>query len=158
MYHVFRYALRHSNHVRYTETRTCIMSSDFLFVIRITFDIENRGHFSRLQTFSSSFESHSIKRNKHRYISRKLFCPGGMTPSEWKRSVRPIRDIPVAAYCTPGANTTHRVPYRPPITVSPVSSRSVSLLFYTITLALKANCDHTSEWVHWACAYIGIAM
>jgi len=39
-----------------------------------------------------------------------------------------------------------------------VSSRSVGLLFYTNTLALKAICDHTSEWLHWARACIGIAM
>jgi hypothetical protein len=39
-----------------------------------------------------------------------------------------------------------------------VSSRSVGLQFYTNTVALKANCGHTSEWVHWARAWIRIAM
>jgi hypothetical protein len=39
-----------------------------------------------------------------------------------------------------------------------VSSRSVNLLFQTNTLGLKDNCDHISEWVHWARACIGIAM
>ena len=35
---------------------------------------------------------------------------------------------------------------------------SVSLQFETNTVALKANCDHKSDLVHWACASIGIAM
>ena len=52
-------------------------------------------------------------------ISKKYFRPGGMTPSEWTRSVRAVRDIPVAAYSAPSANTTLRVAYRPPIAVSP---------------------------------------
>jgi len=53
------------------------------------------------------------------HISKKHFRPGGMAPSEWTRSVRAVRDTPVADYPAPGANTTRRVAYRPPIAVSP---------------------------------------
>jgi len=52
-------------------------------------------------------------------ISKKYFRPGGMAPSEWTRSVRAVRDTPVANYSPPGLNTTRRVAYRPPIGVSP---------------------------------------
>ena len=52
-------------------------------------------------------------------ISKTHFCPGGIAPSEWTRSVRAVRDTPVADYSAPGANTTRRVAYRPPIVVSP---------------------------------------
>jgi hypothetical protein len=54
-----------------------------------------------------------------KYISKKHFRLGGLTASEWTRSVRAIRDTPVADYSVPGVNTTHRVAYRPPIAVSP---------------------------------------
>jgi len=40
-------------------------------------------------------------------------------PSEWTRSIRAVRDTPVADYSAPGVNTTRRVAYRPPIAVSP---------------------------------------
>jgi len=52
------------------------------------------------------------------FISKKHFHPGGMAPSEWTRSVRAVRDTPVADYSAPGVNTTRRVAYRPPIAVS----------------------------------------
>jgi hypothetical protein len=52
-------------------------------------------------------------------ISKKYSRPGGMTPSEWTRSVRGVRDTPVAAYSAPSTNTTLLVAYRPPIAVSP---------------------------------------
>ena len=52
-------------------------------------------------------------------ISKKHFRPGGMAPSEWTRSVRAVRDPPVADYSAPGVNTTRRVAHRPPIAVSP---------------------------------------
>jgi len=52
-------------------------------------------------------------------ISKKHFRPGGMAASEWTRSVRAVRDTPVADYSSPGVNTTRRVAYRPPIAVSP---------------------------------------
>jgi hypothetical protein len=42
-----------------------------------------------------------------------------MAPSEWMRSVRAVRVIPVAAYSVPGVNTTHRVANRPLITDPP---------------------------------------
>jgi hypothetical protein len=53
------------------------------------------------------------------FISKKYFRPGGMAPSEWTRSVRAVRDTPVADYFAPSLNTTHRVAYRPLIAVSP---------------------------------------
>jgi hypothetical protein len=52
-------------------------------------------------------------------ISKKYFCPGGLAPLEWMRSVRAVRDTPVADYSAPGINSTGRDPYRPLITVSP---------------------------------------
>jgi len=52
-------------------------------------------------------------------ISKKYFRLGGMAPSEWTRSVRAIRDTPVADCTAPGLNTTRRVAYRPPIAVLP---------------------------------------
>jgi len=52
-------------------------------------------------------------------ISKKHLRPGGMAPSEWMRSVRAVRDTPVADYSAPGVNTTRHVAYRPPIAVSP---------------------------------------
>jgi len=52
-------------------------------------------------------------------ISKKHFRPGGMAQSEWTRSVRAVRDTPVADYSVPGVKTTRRVTYRPPIAVSP---------------------------------------
>jgi len=41
-----------------------------------------------------------------------------MAPSEWTRSVRAIRDTPVADYSAPSVNTMRRIVYRPPIAVS----------------------------------------
>jgi len=52
-------------------------------------------------------------------ISKKHFRPGGMAPSEWTRSVRAVRDTPVADYSGPGVNTTHHAAYCPLIAVSP---------------------------------------
>jgi hypothetical protein len=52
-------------------------------------------------------------------ISKKYFRQGAMAPSEWTRSVRAVRDTPVADYSAPGVNSTRRFPYRPLISVSP---------------------------------------
>ena len=52
-------------------------------------------------------------------ISKKHFRPGGMAPSEWTRTVRAVRDTPVADYSAPGVNTTRHIAYHPPIAVSP---------------------------------------
>jgi len=54
----------------------------------------------------------------HTIISKKIFRLGGMALSEWTRSVRAVRDTPVADYSAPGVNPTGRVVYRPPIAVS----------------------------------------
>jgi len=52
-----------------------------------------------------------------RRISKKIFRSGGMAPSEWTRSVRAVRDTPVADYSVPGVNTMRRVVYCPLIAV-----------------------------------------
>jgi hypothetical protein len=51
--------------------------------------------------------------------SNKYFRLGGMAASEWMRSVRAIRDTPVADYSAPGVNSMRRVPYRHLIGDSP---------------------------------------
>jgi hypothetical protein len=66
-------------------------------------------------------------------ISKKHFHPGGMAASEWTRSVRAVRDTPVAVYSAPGINTTRCVAYNSSITLSVCS---VGPLFYTNNLAL----------------------
>jgi hypothetical protein len=53
-----------------------------------------------------------------RIISKKYFRLGRMAPSEWTRSIRVVRDTPVADYSAPGVNSTRHVPYRALITVS----------------------------------------
>ena len=60
-------------------------------------------------------------------ISKKHFRPGGMALSEWTRSVRAVRDTPVADYSTPGVNATRRVAYCSPNAVWPfLLAQSVS--------------------------------
>jgi hypothetical protein len=54
----------------------------------------------------------------HNSIIKKYFRPGGMTPSARTRSVRAVRDTPVADYSAPGVNSTRRVPYRPLMAVA----------------------------------------
>ena len=46
--------------------------------------------------------SDSDKRRRH--ISKNIFHSGGMAPSEWKRSVRAVRETPLADYSAPGVN------------------------------------------------------
>jgi len=80
--------------------------------------------------------------NYRLYISKNHFHPGGVAMSDWTRSVRAIRDTPIADYSAPGANTTCHVAYRPLITLSPfLLALSVSYCKWTIR-------DHMSEWVH----------
>jgi hypothetical protein len=56
-----------------------------------------------------------------------------MAASEWTRSVRAVRDTPVAEYSAPDVNTTRRVAYRPPIAVSPfLLALSVSYIKQTL--------------------------
>ena len=66
-------------------------------------------------------------------ISKKHFRPGGMALTEWMRSVRAVRDTPVADYTAPGINTTRRVAYRSPIAVSPFLL-ALSVYYFTQTL------------------------
>jgi len=61
----------------------------------------------------------AISLYQSQHISKKHLHPGGMAPSEWMRSVRAVRDTPVADYSAPGVDTTHRLAYRPPIAVWP---------------------------------------
>jgi len=66
-------------------------------------------------------------------ISKKHFRPGGMAPSERTRSVRAVRDTPVADYSAPGVNTTCHVAYLPLIAVSPfLLALSVSYCKHTL--------------------------
>ena len=58
---------------------------------------------------------------------------GWMALSEWTRSVRGVRDTPVADYSTPGVNTTRQVVYRPPIAVS-LSLRVLSVSYFKRSL------------------------
>jgi len=78
-------------------------------------------------------------------ISNKHFRPGGMALSEWRRSVRAVRDTPVADYSAPGANTTRHVAYRPPIVLPP------------FLLALSVS---YCKWTPWRCGqlwpYVGM--
>jgi len=53
------------------------------------------------------------------FISKKHFRPGRMAPAEWTRSIRAVRDTPVADYSVPGVTTTRHVEYRRPIAVLP---------------------------------------
>jgi len=53
------------------------------------------------------------------YISQKDLRLGRMAASEWTRSVRAVRDTPVADYSFPAVNTTRHIAYRPPIAFSP---------------------------------------
>ena len=52
-------------------------------------------------------------------VSKKHFRPDGMARSESTRSVRAVRDTPVAVYSAPGVHTMRHVASRPPIAVSP---------------------------------------
>jgi len=78
-------------------------------------------------------------------ISKKYFRPGEMAPSEWTRSVRAVRDTPVADYSARGLNTMRRVAYRPPIAVSPfflalsVSNFKRTLWWWRPTVTIRRN-------------------
>jgi len=90
-------------------------------------------------------------------ISKIYICPGGIAPSEWMHSVRAIRDTPVADYSVSSVKSMSHVPSHPQITVS----RCFSFCRSPISIDHSggvANCDHTSEWVHWGRACIRIAM
>jgi len=66
-------------------------------------------------------------------IGKKHLSPGRVAPPEWMRSIRGVRDTPVADYTMRGVNTTRRVAYRPPIAVSPcLPALSVSYFKQTV--------------------------
>ena len=52
-------------------------------------------------------------------ISKEYFRPRGMARSEWMRSVRAVRDTPVADHSMPSVYSMRPVTYRPLIAVSP---------------------------------------
>ena len=92
------------------------------------------------------------------HISKKYFHPGGVAPSEWTRSVRAVRDTPVAEYSTRGLNTTCHVAYRPPIAVSRfILALSVSYFKWTFWRWRPTVTIRSIQWVHWARICIGIA-
>jgi len=85
-----------------------------------------------------------------RGISGIIFCSGGLAPWEWTRSIRAVGGTPasirhVALYIALQSLFYHFFAF----------SRSPILNDYACVVA---NCDHTSEWVHWVCACIWIAM
>jgi len=73
---------------------------------------------------------------REKNISKKHFRPGGMPPSEWTRSVRAVRDTPVADYSAPSVNTTRRIPYRPPIAVSVHACIGIAMQWVTLRKSL----------------------
>ena len=125
--------------------------------------ITGGGGDAEARVFSSGWQwpvlptTSCVKRRHAAHISKKHFRQGGMAMSEWTCSVRAVRVTPVADYSAPGVQTTHRVTYRPPIAVSPFLL-ALSVSYLKKHTGVVANCDHTSEWVHWVHACIGIAM
>jgi hypothetical protein len=73
-------------------------------------------------------------------ISKKYFRLGGMAPSQWTRSVRAVRDTPVADYSMPGLNTTRRVAYPPPIAVCVQVEGTRGEIFAASPIALQSRC------------------
>jgi hypothetical protein len=71
------------------------------------------------QSSSLRVPTYGLYRDKENHqisnISINHFHPGIMPTSDWTRSVRALRDIPVADFSAPSVNTTRRVVYRPPI-------------------------------------------
>jgi len=59
--------------------------------------------------------------------------PARMGPSGWTRSVRAVRDTPVADYSAPGLITTRHIAYHSPIAVSP-DLLTLSVSYCTRTL------------------------
>jgi hypothetical protein len=69
-------------------------------------------------------------------ISKKHFRLGGMPVSEWTRSVRAVRDTPVADYSTSGVNTMRRIVYRPPIAVAVHAWIGIAMQWVTLRKSL----------------------
>jgi len=95
-------------------------------------------------------------------ISKKIMRSGRMAPSEWTRSVRAVRDTPVADYSTPGVNTTRRIVYHPPIAAS-LSLRILSVSYLKGSLR---RCGQLWQYfgmislgthLHWHCNAMGDA-
>jgi len=72
-------------------------------------------------------------------LVKNQFRQGRIVTSESTRCIRAIRDTPVADYSAPSFNTTQRIAYCPPITVS------------TCLLALSV-CN--LRWKHWRCGQL----
>jgi len=84
-------------------------------------------------------------------INKKHFCPGEMALSEpsetprWQITLRPVSTPHVGSHITLWSPFCHFFP----LSRSPISKEHSGVV---------ANCDHTSEWVHWVHACIGIAI
>jgi len=74
------------------------------------------------------------------HISKKYFCPGGMALSEWRHSVRAVRDTPEADYSAPGVITMYHIAFRSLVAVS---------------LFLLALSVPYFKWTHWHCGKLG---
>jgi hypothetical protein len=92
-----------------TEALLCIKNSVYIHYMA-QWQCLTEGTIKYMQNLLGKFHCHNI--------SKKLFRPGAMATSEWTRSVRAVRDIPLAAYSAPGIKTLHQVAYRPPNAVS----------------------------------------
>jgi len=64
-----------------------------------------------------------------------------MVISEWTRSIKAVRELPVAENTTPGVNTTRCVAFFPLIAVSPFA--------FTISVT-------HFEWQLWCCGHLGL--
>jgi hypothetical protein len=93
-------------------------------------------------------------------ISKTILRLGGMALSEWTPYVRAVRDTPVEDYFTSGVNTTHRVVYRPAISISlgliVLSVYDFKRLFWHCGQLWKwVVLDLLGKWLHWDCNTIG---
>jgi uncharacterized short protein YbdD (DUF466 family) len=90
----------------------CLIQSNAIAGIVGLPDFDSYLYSQELPVPNSSF--HHDLYFMHSCISKKHFCPGGMAPAEWTRSVRAVRVTPVVDYSTPGINATRGVAYCPP--------------------------------------------
>jgi hypothetical protein len=89
------------------------------------------------------------------FISKKHIRSGGMAPSVWTLFIRAVRDTPVA-------DTPH--PVSMPWVVLHIALQSLFRGYFSLCRSpilnehcgVEGSCDHTSEWIHWVHACIGI--
>jgi len=112
--------------------------------------------------FSARIYTPIFHLTQHTPISKRHLRPGRMAPSEWTRSVRAVRDTPVADYSAPSINTTRRVAYHPPIAVLPyLLALSVSYFKQTVwrcgQLWPYVGMGSLGTRLHWDCNAMGDA-